>query len=181
MSPYKIGNIDNKPTADIVLNIFTTYSIKIIPQFLDVCDECFHYPLASTISSDILAHPQRMIACESTQSSDWYMGGVCIGFYLFCANSFSCCIQRLASCSDLLTVLLKLLSKLLSLIETRSLWLWQSSKPLCYVVILPPAGLFGHVPCCCGIEPRCQCTKNLCFNRPVSICEMSSVRSDIKH
>lgn len=30
---------------------------KIIPQFFDVYDECFHFTLAWTISSDILAHP----------------------------------------------------------------------------------------------------------------------------
>lgn len=53
---------------------------KIIPQFFDVCDECFHFPLAWTISSDISAHPQLMIACESTQGSDWYMDAVNSGF-----------------------------------------------------------------------------------------------------
>lgn len=156
VSLYKIGKRDNTQTADIALNIFPVTLDKIITQFSDVCDERFHFPLAWTISSDISAHPQLMIACESTQRHDWYTDGVVQLFYLLYANTFSCCIQRHASCSNLLTVLVKLLSKLLSLIETRSLWLWQSLNHSCYVAILPPAGPFGHVPRGCEIATRCR-------------------------
>lgn len=54
---------------------------KIIPHFfLDVCDECFHFTLAWTISSDSSAHPQLMIACESIQKTDWYVDGACSVF-----------------------------------------------------------------------------------------------------
>lgn len=114
---YKISKRDRKIANknSIQLNKFLSCSIKLFDYFFDVNDECFHFPLAWTISSDILAHPWFMITCESTQTGDWYANGRLQCFYLLGVNlSFRCCIQRHASCCNLLTVLVKLLSQLLA-------------------------------------------------------------------
>lgn len=153
MSLYKIGKRDNTQTADNVLNIFPVTLDKIMTQFCNVRDERFHFPLAWTISSDISAHDCTWKHSEERLIYGWRLQS----FYLLYANTFSCCIQRHASCSNLLSVfLVKLPSKLHSLIETRSLWLWQSLNHSCYVVLLPPAGPFGHVPRGCEIATRCR-------------------------
>lgn len=95
-----------------------------IPFFSDVWVLSLSY--AWTISSDILAHrPPLASAC------DWYVVGHLQCFYLLHVDPFSCCIQDRASCSNLLTVLVKLLSQVLSLIETCSLWLWHSANHSC--------------------------------------------------
>lgn len=114
----------------------------------------FLWHLGSSIAHD----------CMRKHSEGWLICGWCrqfFFFYLLYANPFSCCIQRQASCSNLLTVLVKLLSKLLSLIETCSLWLWQSLNHSCHAVIFPPAGPFGVIPCCCRVATKCRYWKAL--------------------
>lgn len=146
-----------------MVNIFPTSSIK-----------WFHTCLMSVMSVSIFLWPGQFPLTSLLIHSSWLHvkalkewlihGWRLHCFYLLYVNPFSCCIQRCASCSNLLTVLVKFLSKLLSLIETRSLWLWQLLSHSCFVVILPPAGPFGDIPCYCGIATKCQYWKALLPN-----------------
>lgn len=161
MSRYKTGKRDNTQIADIVLNIFPTCSIKLFPNFLMsvMSVSIFFCPGQFPLTSRLI-HSSWLHVKALRGVIDMWMASA-VFFYLLYVNPFSCCIQRQASCSNLLTVLVKLLSKLLSLIETCSLWLRKSSNHSCCVVILPPTGPFGDIPFCCGNATRCRYWKAL--------------------
>lgn len=121
-----------------------------------------HWPGQFPLTSQLIHSSWLHVKAFRRVIDMWMVLPVFFFFFIFFdVNPFSCWIQRHTSCSNLQTILVKLLSQLLVLIETHSLWLWQSSNHSSYAVMLPPAGSFGPVPCCCGIVTRCHYWKDL--------------------
>ena len=155
MSLYKIGKRDNTNSRHCVEYIPDTLN-KIIPPFF--WRRWWVFPF-SFGPDNFPWHPGSSIAHDYMwkHSETWLIRGWCLQcFYLLYVNPLSCCSQRQASCSNLLTALVKFLSKRLALIETCSQRLRQLLKHFYYAVILPPAGPFGENPCCSGIATRWQ-------------------------